>query len=174
MIFCKNLDDFEIIDEELKSRLPKCGDPDDPTPCPWVLNYSKPGEITAESIRTRNDIKLFITTSVMQMGIDEKDIDIIIMLRPFNNLHDILQCIGRGGRMNLDGTRRQVIFFNLFNAADIATNVPGMTKEVRDFCNNGKNECLKSIVNKFFCVKATLNNSFPTLCCSSCQNLMRD
>ena len=46
-----------------------------------------------------------------------------------------------GGRKTLSGKRGRVIVYILYNASDIAGNVPGLSVEVREFCNS--QDCLK-------------------------------
>ena len=94
MMFCKSIADMSAIREELTFRLRKEGNMADPTPCPWIMNFSKPGVRNSKTIQNGKDIKLYLTTSVMEMGVDINNIDIIVMLRPFNKVHDILQYIG--------------------------------------------------------------------------------
>ena len=48
---------------------------------------------------------------------------------------------GRGGRKTLSGKRGRVIVYILYNASDIAGNVPGLSSDVREFCKT--ENCLK-------------------------------
>ena len=48
---------------------------------------------------------------------------------------------GRGGRKSISGKRNRVLVYILYNASDIAENVPGMTSDVREFCKTC--QCLK-------------------------------
>ena len=114
-------------------RLPELAE--NPHNCPWVMNHSGIGPITAECIRQRkNEISLYLSTSVMLMGLDLTDIDIVGMVRPFNMCHYLVQAAGRGGRNMGNGLRRKVLFYCLFNNNDIADNVPGISSEIKEFC----------------------------------------
>ena len=46
------------------------------------------------------------------------------------------------------GKRNRVLVYILYNASDIAANVPGLSMEVREFCKN--KDCLKKFMRKIF------------------------
>ena len=54
------------------------------------------------------------------------------MIRPLNQCHYVVQAAGGGGRNMGNGMRRQVLFYLLCN---IATNVPGLSEDMREFCD---------------------------------------
>ena len=59
-----------------------------PSTCPWVVNFSAVGPATAKNIRDRRDeISLYLTTSVMLLGIDCQDIEIIGMIRQGSQIY---------------------------------------------------------------------------------------
>ena len=162
---CRNISDVIDLYEELAEMLPEQAA--DPLTCPFVKNHSSIGPITAENLRKRkSSISLYLTTSVMLLGLDLENIDIIGMIRPFNHCHDILQAAGRGGRkLGELGKRRKVVFYLLYNASDISNAVPGMTSEVKEFCET--DGCLKMFLrSKFGVVDQTRTD--PAWCCSSC------
>ena len=141
---------------------------EDPSMCPWVVNHSSIGPATAKSIRVRSkggEVALFLTTSVMLMGMDFKDIDIIVMVRPFAMLHSMVQAVGRGGRKMMDKFRRRAVFYLLFNNTDIAPNST-VSAEVKDFCTN--KGCLKQIFLDYFGAEG---NTGGTWCCSNCDGV---
>ena len=73
-------EDIADVNDYLCEALPDFAS--DPSTCPWVLNFSAVGPATAKSIRDRRDeISLYLTTSVMLLGIDCQDIEIIGMIR---------------------------------------------------------------------------------------------
>ena len=134
--------------------------------CPFVMNHSGIGPITAESYRHRREtINLYLTTSVMLLGLDLSDISIVGMVRPFNMCHDILQAAGRGGRNLGNGFRKRVLFYCLYNNSDIASNVPGMSKEVKEFCET--ESCLKVFLKNYFDHSVSVSGH-PGWCCSNC------
>ena len=71
---------------------------------------------------------------------------------------------GRGGRKSLSGKRNRVICYVLYNASDIASNVPGLSVDVREFCKS--RECLKKIMRQIFDKD---ERDIPSVwCCSNC------
>ena len=88
----------------------------DPQQCPLVMNRSGIGSITVESIRKRRgDISLYLTTSVMLLGLDFSDIDVVGMVRPLNMCHYVVQAAGRGGQNMGSGQRKKVLFYLLYD-----------------------------------------------------------
>ena len=164
IIFFRKEDDIPDIYDELCERLPEfCQNPET---IPWVQNHSGIGPVTAESIRKRRDsISLYLTTSVMLLGLDFTDIDIIIMVRPFNSCHYLLQAAGRGGRKMENGLRKKVLFYLLYNNSDISRNVPGLSQDMREFCKS--DGCLKEFLNKVFGFMSK-SKSKSDWCCSNC------
>ena len=141
----------------------------DPHTCPFVMNHSSVGPVTADNLRKRREsISLYIATSVMLLGLDLQDIDIVGMIRPFNHCHDILQAAGRGGRKLGDlGKRRKVVFYMIYNKSDISSAVPGMSMEVREFCKS--KECLKLYLKSVFGFPVeSATESLSDWCCSNC------
>ena len=157
-------DDIADVYDELCERLPKQSE--NPLTCPFVMNHSNIGPITSESYRQRRgEISLYLSTSVMLLGLDFSDVDIIGMVRPFNMLHYVVQAAGRGGRNMGNGNRRRVLFYLLWNKNDIGNNVPGLSTEMRDFCET-KN-CLKVFLKNYFGSSNSVSSD-PSWCCSNC------
>lgn len=161
LIIFKQEDDLADINDYLCELLPEFAD--SPSTCPWVVNHSSIGEATAASIRNRSgEISLYLSTAVMLMGIDCKEIDVVVMVRPFSMLHSMVQACGRGGRKMMDKFRRRVIFYLLFNNSDIGANID-VSEEVRTFCRTP--ECLKVILMNYF---GTVGKTGGDWCCSNC------
>ena len=162
---CRNISDVADLYDELCDMLPEHAA--DPNTCPFVMNHSSVGPITADKLRKRRaSISLYLSTSVMLLGLDLEDIDIVGMVRPFNHCHDILQAAGRGGRKLGDlGMRRKVVFYMLYNKSDISSAVPGMSKEVREFCET--KGCLKQFLKNIFGFSGETGTD-ATWCCSNC------
>ena len=102
MIFCQTLSDImdvsDYLTRKLRSTLKNRGVEN--KNYPWVINHSEIGHVTAEHIRKRSsngDISLYITTSVMLLGLDIRDIDVIIQFRPFPQMHSHNQAAGKIG-----------------------------------------------------------------------------
>ena len=162
---CRNTSDVADLYDELCDMLPEHAA--DPNTCPFVMNHSSVGPITADKLRKRrSSISLYISTSVMLLGLDLEDIDIVGMVRPFNHCHDILQAAGRGGRKLGDlGKRRRVVFYMLYNRSDISSAVPGLSKEVREFCET--EGCLKQFLSNMFGFSRSAQ-TVSNWCCSNC------
>ena len=162
---CRNASDVADLYNELCEMLPDQAA--NPSTCPYVMNHSAIGPITAKTIHSRSDISLFLSTLVMLLGLDLDDIDIIVMFRPFNHCHDILQAAGRGGRkLQIDGKRRKVVFSLCYNKSDISNTVPGMSESVKEFCET--KQCLKSFLRCEFGGPELCEYSSKVWCCSNC------
>ena len=130
------------------------------------MNHSNIGPVTAESYRQRKDqISLYLSTSVMLLGLDFSDVDIVGMVRPLNMLHYVVQAAGRGGRNMGTGKRRKVLFYLLWNRNDISPNVPGLSTEMKEFCET--QDCLKKFLKSYFGV-INPDSSDQAWCCSNC------
>ena len=162
--FFKWEEDIADTNDYLCNELPDLAQ--DPSSCPWVVNFSSVGPATAKSISSRKgDISLYLTTAVMIMGIDLLDIQIIGMVRPFSMLHNLVQACGRGGRKTEMTGRQRVVFYLLFNNSDIAEN-SDISLAVRNFCLTA--ECLKKMLMDYFGTKGTCGDQW---CCSNCDKL---
>ena len=164
---CRNEDDICDLYDALCERLPDQAA--DPLTCPFVMNHSGIGPITAESIRQRREeINLYLTTSVMLLGLDFRDVDIVGMIRPLNMCHYVVQAAGRGGRNMGNGQRRQVLFYLIYNRNDIGSNVPGLSDEMRVFCETER--CLKIFLKEYLGFTTSLLSSSADWCCSNCKS----
>ena len=149
--------------EYLLSQLPQFKDNES---IPFVMNHSINGEATEKSfVERRNDIKLFLTTSKMLMGLDLANIQIIVFVRPMNLLHHILQGAGRAGRRQASGYREKVLVYVLYNSQDLGGNVPGLHDSVRLFCTTKC--CLKKLLGDHF-GGSTDSRMNIEWCCSNC------
>ena len=159
--FFKKEEDIADVNDHLCEQLPEfCKDP---SKCPWVVNFSSIGPVTASSIRDREgEISLYLSTAVMLMGIDLSNIQIVGMVRPFENLHSLVQACGRGGRRTGAKGRQKVVFFLLYNKSDIAENTD-TSKEVREFCLT--KDCLKKFLMNYFGSSGKIGGEW---CCSNC------
>ena len=159
--FFKREEDIADINDHLCECLPELAD--NPSKCPWVINFSSVGPATARSIRDReSEITLYLTTAVMLMGIDLADIQVIGMVRPFSTIHSIVQACGRGGRNLGDGKRQKVVFYLLYNKSDLGENM-AVSPSVRNFCLT--DSCLKKSMMDFFGTEGSYGGDW---CCSNC------
>ena len=104
--------------------------------------------------------------SVLECGVDIRDVTIVILVQPYGRLHAIVQACGRCGRVDRDGRAKKSACVLLYENHDIATNVPGMSSEVREFCKT--NNCLKVYLEEVFGSGMTSKKSDDSWCCSNC------
>jgi ERCC4-related helicase len=109
---------------------------------------------------------LIITTSIMLQGLDKCDPDIVILLRPFTHLCSIVQAAGRGGRRRIDGMRKLVPVYLLYNNTDIRPNSKLVSNAAKQFYLDSVS-CNKSLLHEHFkyCKKETFI-SLNNLCCN--------
>ena len=134
-----------------------------------MTNWADPGRVTSKAISERKDAPGWITSPVMQMGLDELDAEVVILVRPPTRIEDFLQSWGRGGRRGADGKTSRVLCICLFNMEDISASVKGMTREVREFCL--ETGCLRQKLMKIFNADVTMLGVDSTWCCGPCSGL---
>ena len=163
--FFKKEEDIADVNDFLCEALPELAS--DPSTCPWVVNFSGVGPVTAKSIRERSgEISLYLTTAVMMMGINLENIQIVGMVRPFSMIHSLVQACGRGGRKTNEAGRQRVVFFLIYNRSDISDSVD-ISPAVRNFCLT--NDCLKKTMMEYF---GSTGDSGDSWCCSNCDRNM--
>ena len=105
----------------------------------------------------------------MLMGIDLAEIDVIIFIRPYNQLSALLQRAGRGGRRIGNGKRRRVQVYQFFNSQDFSDkNMSGSMKAV---CLSS--ECTRKLLRKYFVGNNTADSSEcldVNWCCHACDS----
>ena len=84
----------------------------------------------------------------MLLGIDLPDIDIVIFLRPYNQLAAMVQGGGRGGRRQGNGKRRMVQVYQLWNSQDFSSKNKMMSSDMRRICVS--NECTRKLLKEYF------------------------
>ena len=132
-----------------------------------MVNHSAVGKITKienEKRMRTGDVKLFISTSVMLLGIDLPRVDLIVITRPFSHISSVIQAAGRGGRLMKDGTRRRVAVFLLYNATDIRPNADHITKEVRHLYK--EDSCIRKVLFNHFSSKKEQIDFDEKWCCN--------
>ena len=133
-----------------------------------MVNHSAVGKITKiqnEMKMKSGEVKLYISTSVMLLGIDLPRVDLIVITRPFSHISSVIQAAGRGGRLLKDGTRRLVAIYLLYNATDIRCNAMHITKEVRKLYE--ERSCIRKILFDFFSSKNDQLEFDKNWCCNS-------
>ena len=136
---------------------------------PFVMCHGAMGEATEKNIvESKDEIKLYLSTSKLLMGVDLEDIQIVIFVRPMNQLQHLLQGAGRAGRRKANGVRQKVLVYVLFNSQDLGGNVPGLEDSVRTFCTS--KSCLKAQLREHFDGESDVSGSHDW-CCSNCDNI---
>ena len=163
MIFSDKLSDLSNIQNYLLKRLGNKGSRN-----PWVLVTANTGTVTKFTMRDRSsqgEIRLYICTSVLLLGIDIIRVDIVILCRPMALLHLLLQAAGRGGRIMQDGRRRLLVCYQLWNAEDVVVGRNGLQQEVRDFCETF--ECIRDFLANYFDNSEYVPRD-SSWCCGNC------
>ena len=109
---------------------------------------------------TRNLCVVFATVA-LGLGVNIPDVRQIIHIGPPRTVESYYQEIGRAGR---DGKLAKAILY--YNGSDIATNVSGMTDEMRAFCSTVKS-CLREYMLNYL-GSTRLHKYLPHSCCSNC------
>ena len=105
----------------------------------------------------------------MLLGQDIPEIKIVIMVRPPDKIHGIVQAMGRAGRRDkaTPGMRASSLFYMLYNSQDIGRNMKEMSVEVKNLCQN-KDECLMTLLRQTFVGEYNLGVHLSDHCCGNC------
>lgn len=152
------------IMELTKFRFKDCKD------APFVMNHASLLPVTEKVLAERaSEISLYLSSNKMLLGIDLDKIDVVIFIRPYNQLAALVQGGGRGGRRNANGKRSTVQVYQLFNSQDLTSRNKLMSPAMRNICFS--TECTRKQLVEYF-----VGNSEPHLevdldgrrCCHSC------
>ena len=130
---------------------------------------------------------LFISWHRMLLGVDIPDVQQIVMLRPPNMEHSVVQvsshpqywtlfkpvqqAMGRAGRLTASGARTRTLLYVLFNSQDLGSNVKGMTDGMRQLCLSS-DTCLRALLKRKFVGEYDAGNvAIPGFCCSVCEDM---
>ena len=163
MLFVHSYEDGMILNDFLGQQLPSFAENE--KNAPWFFNHSSRTARDKIMLNQRNAdgyLPLIICTPCNLMGLNYKSIDQIVMYKPYEHLHDILQASGRGGRRLSNQSRPKLVFYLLFNDKDLSSSK--VDDSVKKFCNSTK--CLKETLSQFFGFTFKQLNS--QWCCSSC------
>ena len=136
---------------------------------PFVMIHSKIGESDDDVMEARReDIKLYLVTNRFLLGVDISSISVIIIVRPPNMAHTIVQAMGRSGRRSSvhPGLRPMSITYLLYNASDLA--VKGISEDVKQICASS-DMCSRQLLRKLFVGEYTDTiQEGGVHCCRSC------
>ena len=147
IIFCRGLRVMSKLHSHLSTISGYC----DARDSPFVMFHSDITPATEQIILDRmDDYQLLLSTTRGLLGYNFKKIDIIIFLQPFDESAFMLQGGGRGGRKQLDGLKRCVQVYQLWNPEDLTRRNKLMTEEVRKLCRTGATACTRDFLKQSF------------------------
>jgi len=135
---------------------------------PFVQNHSSVTSSDDAVMMARSqNIICWLTTNRMLLGRDIPDIDTVIMVRPPDMIHSIVQAMGRAGRRSSSspGVRKNCVFYLLYNSQDIGPNKKGLSEEVRNFCLS--KDCHIELLRQTF-VGGYVSEVDHNQCCGNC------
>ena len=147
IIFCRGLRIMAAIHSHLSTVTGYCNDRD----APFVMFHSDLTPATEKVIIDRLDeYDLLFASTRGLLGINFKMIDVVIFLQPFDESAFLLQGGGRGGRKQLDGLRRCVQVYQLWNPEDLTRQNKTMTEEMRRVCRTGATSCTRDLLQQSY------------------------
>ena len=142
--------------------------------CPFVMNHASLLPITEKVIAERSkEISLYLSSNKMLLGIDLDKIDVIIFLRPYNQLAALVQGGGRGGRRMENGKRRRVQVYQFFNSQDFTVQNKQMSMDMKRVCLS--KECTRMLLKEYFVGDSEENKNMKVdknHCCHNCDNVL--
>lgn len=109
-------------------------------------------------------LRLILATVALGMGLNAKSVERVIHFRPPTTLEKYMQESGRAGR---SGKEAQATLY--YNNNDIASNRPGITKDMQSLCRNSST-CLRIQMLKYFGFEEALYTGDKSKCCSNCRD----
>ena len=116
---------------------------------PFVMNHSSLLPPTEKVIADRaSEISLYLSSNKMLLGIDIPKIDIIIFLKPYNQVAALVQGGGRGGRRMENGMRRRTVVYQFYNSQDLSCQNKSMSEDMKRICRS--RECTRLLLENYF------------------------
>ena len=170
IMYAKNLDHLREVNVFLREKLGHMDIVKNPKTCQWVINSTCAGKVTIDKIRERSadpngGIYFYATTSVMLLGLNIKDVPIVILFSPFTSLNSFVQAGGRAGRRNENGSRNKSVVYALYNNTDIRLNAPNLENNMREFYKT--KDCLRMFTHSHFS-ESKCPEQNKDCCCSKC------
>ena len=122
--------------------------------------------VTAELKKEDPQFRLIFCSSALGMGFDSPSITRVIHGKPPRNMPDILQQVGRAGRVGQPSLSRIH-----YNNNDIGRQVSGLTDDIREYCTG--DGCLRLYILKAFGFENPLEKLSQYKCCSRCKSKCR-
>lgn len=137
---------------------------------PFVLNHScllPPTEkVLAERV---SEISLYLSSNKMLLGIDLPRVDLVIFLRPYNQVAALVQGGGRGGRRMDNGLRSRVQVYQLYNSQDFSAQNKAMSPDMKRICLS--QVCTRTLLKDYFAGNTEIKEKpaqDPDHCCHIC------
>ena len=146
---------------------------------PFVMNHASLLPPTEKILSSRSsEISLYLSSNKMLLGIDLSEIDIVIFIRPYNQLSALVQGGGRGGRKLANGMRRRVQVYQLYNSQDFSSKNKKMSADMKRICQS--KECSRKLLMEYFVGKSHVKDgdeeypvkADPAYCCHNCDLLI--
>ena len=102
----------------------------------------------------------------MLLGIDLAEIDMVIFLRPYNQVAALVQGGGRGGRKTADGKRRRVQVYQFYNNQDFTSQNKLMSSDMKRICTSS--ECTRRLLKEYFAGDSGELSDVLDDCCHNC------
>ena len=116
---------------------------------PFIMNHSSLLPPTEKVLAERSsEISLYLSSNKMLLGIDLAKVDVIIFLRPYNQIAALVQGGGRGGRRMEDGKRRRVQVYQFYNSQDFTSQNKLMSAEMKMICQSP--DCTRLLLKDYF------------------------
>ena len=122
--------------------------------------------VTAELKKDDPQFRLVFCSSALGMGFDSPSITRVIHGKPPRNMPDLLQQVGRAGRVGQPSLSRVH-----YNNNDIAKHVAGVTDDIREYCT--ADSCLRLCILKVFGFEQPVEKLTECKCCSWCKSKCR-
>lgn len=117
----------------------------------FAMNHSSllPGDDKVLEER-RDTIVLYLASNKMLLGVDLKNIDMVIVTSPYDQPAALLQAAGRMSRRTGRGYRTAGQLYILWNGSDLTSSNTNMSQEVRRICREGSTTCTRQILEGVF------------------------
>ena len=142
---------------------------------PFVMNHSSLLPPTEKVLAERSsEISLYLSSNKMLLGIDLAKIDVVIFLRPYNQVAALVQGGGRGGRRMENGKRRRVQVYQFFNSQDFTSQNKLMSPDMKRICLS--QECTRVLLKDYFVGNSEQLEEDGTKeenhCCHNCDKML--
>ena len=120
-------------------------------------------QILTELSSSQSKLRVVFATVALGMGVDIPCIRNVIHVGPPDTVREYFQETGRAGR---DGKQSVAVLY--YNNHDIATNRPGISDSIREYCKL-QDTCLRMFLLGCLDIHDNVMKKPPHLCCSYCK-----